>query len=69
MCSEGNNSYSLNKSLQLCEESNPEGEQELCSDKIMRRFPTFDIDDEGKFWPGSDAETSNFNIMKAVLLS
>ena len=26
MCSDENNSYSLNKSLQLCEESNPEGE-------------------------------------------
>ena len=42
---------------------------ELCSDRIARMFPEYEVDLDGRFHPGPDTNTINFNTLKELLLS
>ena len=42
---------------------------ELCSDRIARLYPGYQLDDYGRFLPGKDTATINFDELKKVLLT
>lgn len=48
---------------------NPDSAFELCSDRLERRFTTYEMDEICRFKPGPDTETVNFNNLKELLLS
>ena len=69
MCDIDCNMFTLNPERQRNAETNPDGEFELCSDRMNRLYPMYDLDNECRFQPNSKAETINFNLLKAILLS
>ena len=64
LCDAEMNRYSLNTEL-LREGS----EFELCSDRIKRMFSEYDVDEEGHFYAGAEADTIDFDELKELLLS
>ena len=69
MCDAECNMYTLNPERQRNAETNPDSEFELCSDRMNRLYPMYDLDNECRFQPNSSAETINFDYLKALLLS
>ena len=63
------NLFSLDTFKQLDQKTNPKGQFELCSDRMQRKFPTYELDEENRFRPGPDSETANFTTLKNLLLS
>ena len=43
------NRFSLDPKLQRCPKSNPDGCFELCSDRMLRKFPGYKFDSDGHF--------------------
>ena len=68
LCDAEMNMFSLNASHQKSQ-ANPDGVFELCSDRLARKFPTYELDEICRFKPGPDAERINFNDFKELLLS
>ena len=69
MCDKECNMFTLNPERHRNEETNPDSEFELCSDRMNRLYPMYDLDNECRFVPNSRAETLNFDYLKALLLS
>ena len=68
LCDAEMNMYSMDSRHQRSA-SNPDGVFELCSDRVHRKFVTYEFDEIHRFRPGPDTETVNFNDLKALLLS
>ena len=69
MCDTECNQYSLDTFKQLDQVTNPKGQFELCSDRMQRRFPSYELDEGNRFRPGPETETANFTTLKNLLLS
>lgn len=50
-------------------EANPNSEYELYSDRYIRKFSHFNIDNQLRFTPNEKAQTINFDNLKKILLS
>ena len=64
-----NNTYTLNASKQRHPETNPDSEYELCSDRMLRKFPGYHYDAETRIVPGESIQTNNLMQVKEMLLS
>ena len=68
LCDAEMNMFTLKASNQKSQ-ANPNSDFELCSDRLARKFPTYELDEICRFKPGPDAERINFNDFKELLLS
>ena len=68
LCDTEMNLYSLDGSKQRSQ-SNPDSEFELCSDRFLRLFPTYELDEKCIFRPGPWTETIKFSTLKEIMLS
>ena len=48
---------------------NVNSEFELCSDRMDRMYPQYELDEENHFVPGAGANVVDLNFLKTLLLS
>ena len=61
------NLFSIDDTRQRCVKANPDSPFELCSDRMQRLFPEYDLDPQGIFLPRETAPRLNFNGLKEIL--
>ena len=67
LCDAEMNRYSLDKTNQSTAERSTE--YDLCSDRLVTKFPTYQFDEKCRIVPGPDTPTFNFVDLKQLLLS
>lgn len=67
LCDTEMNRYTLDQKNQSTVE-NPT-DYDLCSDRLLNKFPTYQFDDKCRIIPGPDTPLRNFRDLKALLLS
>ena len=63
-----NNLYSLDRTRQRHPETNPDSEFELCSDRLLRKYPGYSFDETTRFVAGPDVQKVKFTELKEMLL-
>ena len=62
LCDAEMNRYSLDKTNQSTAER--QTEYDLCSDRLVTKFPTYQFDEKCRIVPGPDTPTFNFRDLK-----
>ena len=63
-----NNLYTLDPTRQRHPETNPDSEFELCSDRLLRKFPGYSIAEDTRIVPGPSIQKIKFTDLKEMLL-